>query len=129
MSVAASFEFLVLEKDHFVAADMQGGLAAAMPGCTVLHFLKVKDVIDHIRTSAPLSPKRHVFVTKLGVEQIDALDFALPAGVTPPAIVTRMGDDPDTIPARPGWFSLPSPFTQEDLHLLARHLLAQNAAA
>lgn len=129
MTDQTGFEFLVLEKDHLVAADMQGGLAAALPGCTVTHVLDPCDVVAHLQGWDESSRRQLVLVTKLTFSQMEELGLDQLVASANAKLVLRQGDDPVEAATARGWFCLPSPFVEEDLRALADHLLHQSAAA
>lgn len=108
--------FVIVEKDAFVAHDMQLGLQDASDGCEVLHLRDIAD-IQHMASVPP----RPVFITKLSISQIDEHGLVGFAGPNA-AIVLREGVDLAADVAARGWFSLASPFTAEDLTTLVNDI-------
>lgn len=112
----APLKFLIVEKDAFVARDMQLGLQDADAGCHVLHM---RDVAE-CQALLPF-PEYPVVITKLSIDQIDACGLTQIAGRNA-VIVVREGVDTLTAVARRGWLSLASPFTAEDLAALVHQI-------
>lgn len=123
------FRFVILEKDRFVANDMQEGLRAATPDCDTRHLLHPEDAGEAFSESAHEASSRTVLVTKLSVEQIDASGLSRLAQQSCADIVVRMGDDPLHAVTERGWFSLASPFTWDDLSALVADLTRRSTAA
>lgn len=118
-------EFLVLEKDPIVAADLLGGLQEALPDCSVHRFAAPPELIAHCEAHSAEDRARQVLITKLNIQQIEDLGLDRFAG----SVVVRLGDDSADSVVERGWYSLPSPFLQDDLLGLARQLEARPAAA
>lgn len=123
------FRFVILEKDRFVANDMQEGLKAATPDCDTCHLTHADEAGEAFSESSETGPARTVLVTKLSVEQIDASGLSRLARDSRAEIVVRMGDDPLHTVAERGWFSLASPFTWDDLSALVADLSRRSSAA
>lgn len=110
--------FVIVDKDVFVAHDMQLGLEYLATGCNVIHLRDIPGCV-----TVPNTLTRRVFITKLSIEQIDQCGLVQIAG--PDAdIVVREGVDTREAVAERGWFSLASPFTTDDLAVLVQELRA-----
>ncbi len=112
MMAPEPLKFVIVEKDPFVALDMQLGLQDAAAGCQVVHL---RD-IDEYQSLPPFSTSP-VVITKLSIAQIDACGLIQIAGQHA-AIVVREGIDTLKDVAERGWLSLASPFTADDLSVL-----------
>lgn len=124
--------FVIIEKDSFVARDMQDGLLAAVPDCDTFHLAHHDDASDALRRDAvagPADEPRMVIVTKLSLDQIDSSGLARAAYDAGAEMVVRMGDDPVGAVASRGWYSLASPFTWDDLSALVGSLSGRTTAA
>ncbi|MDP5308067.1 hypothetical protein [Paracoccus spongiarum] len=126
-----TFRFLLIEKDLFVARDMQEGLRMALPDCDIRCLSLPEDIHGALAETEAQngSAPRVVIVTKLSVDQIDLLGLTDAASRHRAEMVVRRGDDPPEAVAARGWFSLASPFTWDDLSDLAGDLRGRRSAA
>lgn len=108
--------FVIVEKDAFVALDMQLGLQDASVGCQVVHL---RDIADF--QSMPQPADRPVIITKLSIAEIDECGLVQIAGRRA-AIVVREGIDSVKAVVDRGWLSLASPFTADDLLTLVEDI-------
>lgn len=126
---AHMFRFVVIEKDCFVARDMQDGLQSAAPDCDVLRLARPEDAEDAFAQVSRADPTRIVIITKLTVAQLDSSGMARLAHDFGADIVVRLGDDPVQKVIERGWYSLASPFTWDDLAELVGGLTRRPAVA
>ncbi|WCR11905.1 hypothetical protein JHW45_05970 [Paracoccus stylophorae] len=118
---ASKFRFVIIEKDSFVARDMQDGLQSVVPGCDIRRLCHPGQLSDHL-ADASAGDARAVIITKLSLAQLDQNGISQLARDRNAAIVVRLGEDsPQEVTAR-GWLSLASPFTWDDLAALAEEL-------
>lgn len=126
------FRFFIIEKDSFVARDMQDGLLAAIPDCDARHLLhhdEARQIAAQGADGADTAATRSVIVTKMSLDQLDRTGLAGLARDLNADVVVRMGEDPVAAVAARGWFSLASPFTWDDLNSLVSELSNRTAAA
>lgn len=121
--------FVIIEKDSFVARDMQHGLQAANPDCDTCHLAHHADAPGVLLRQAEADEPRTVIVTKMSLEQIESTGLARIAQDAGAELVVRMGDDPVGSVMSRGWYSLASPFTWEDLSALVGSLTGRTTAA
>lgn len=121
--------FVIIEKDSFVARDMQDGLKAAIPDCDIKSLSGAEEALDIVKSCTDADDARAIIVTKLSLDQIDSTGLTQIARHVQADIVVRVGDDPPGAIAARGWFTLASPFTWDDLAALAVDLCRRTAAA
>lgn len=120
------FRFVILEKDCFIARDMQDGLQSACPNADIRRIATPEDVANACGDAQ--DSVRPVIITKLSVEQLDRAGISSLSRQIGAEIVVRMGDDPLCTVAERGWLSLASPFTWDDLAALVGDLVRRPAA-
>lgn len=115
--------FLILEKDSFIAMDMMQGLSFYEGDCRLHHFHSVDEM--HQRLPTTVDRQHHnIVVTKLSVAEIDASGLAQLARHHGCDVVVREGiDSTSSVEAR-GWHSLAAPFSQQDLSVLVNRMHA-----
>jgi hypothetical protein len=109
----SKLRFVIIEKDSFIAHDMQSGLQAAVPDCDTRWLPNVSDVVAQLSSAA--ADARTVLITKLSLSQLEETGLSNLAQQRGAEIVVRLGEDPKEEITRRGWFSLESPFTWDDL--------------
>lgn len=117
------FRFVIIEKDSFIARDMQSGLQAAVPDCDTRLLPNAAGAVEAFPRTT--DEARTVLITKLSLAQLDESGLSQLARDSGAEIVVRLGDDPQDEVTRHGWLSLASPFTWEDLAELAGDLSAR----
>lgn len=126
---AQKFRFIIIEKDSFVARDMQDGLLSALPGCDTLCLPDPGDIAAVAATLDPVERTRTVIVTKLSLEELEENGLARIAAEIGADIVVRMGEDSPVAVATRGWHSLACPFSRDDLAALVADLAHRSAHA
>lgn len=106
--------YLIIEKNGFIAADMQQGLADADTRSDSYQIEHV-DQLQSFLVSSVWTGRRPVFITKLSIAEIESTGLAGIARRMDGEIVVRMGQDPAAAVTARGWHSLASPFSREDL--------------
>lgn len=115
--------FLILEKDSFIARDMMEGLSFYEGSCRLHHFHSVDEMSQRLPATVD-SLHHNIVVTKLSVAEIDASGLAQLADIHGCDMVVREGiDSAATVQAR-GWHSLAAPFSQHDLSILVSRMHA-----
>lgn len=126
---ASKFRFVVIEKDSFVARDMQDGLQAAIPGCEIRQSCGYDQLPDLIPAPSPSDDMRTIIITKLSLAQLDSGGISQLAHDRHAEIVVRLGEDSVQDVTGRGWHSLASPFTWDDLAGLAMQLASRSETA
>lgn len=116
-----SFCFILIERDCFIAHDMDEGLLEACGFCTSRRIACIHELFgieDELTELAALP----VIITKASLHEIQAAGLDDLARRRNWPMVVRMGLDPvSEIEAR-GWLSLAAPFSREDLARLIDEL-------
>lgn len=115
--------FIIIERDSFIASDLRCGLHEACPDCLCLRTPDMDGcmmILRHLddRTARP------VIITKASIAEIDACGLGGMAAAQGWRLVLRLGSDPVQEVRARGWFSLPAPFTSDDITSLVRALRA-----
>lgn len=122
-----ALRIFVVEKDSFIARDMQIGLQQACPGGDVHCLRSLKDlrpVLDVLPPSSALP----VFITRLALQRLRESGLDLFSQRIGGVIVSR-GDviPPDEI-TQNDFLHLPDPFSTDDLYDLAAQLTVRSQA-
>ncbi|MCF3974458.1 hypothetical protein [Paracoccus salsus] len=121
--------FVIIEKDCFIARDMQEGLEAADPACETIRLRDPEEAVELVCGRQPDGRLRTVIITKLSLAQIEDCSLSRLADEGLVEIVVRIGDDTSEAVHRRGWFTLASPFTRDDLSALVVEVQVRAAAA
>ncbi|MGP9803854.1 hypothetical protein [Paracoccus sp. NSM] len=117
--------FIIIERDSFIAGDLRCGLLDACLDCLCLRTPDMDgcmSILHHLDDRAT----RPVIITKASIAEIDACGLGGMAAARGWRLVLRLGSDPvEAVRAR-GWFSLPAPFSSDDITSLV-HALREDA--
>lgn len=119
----ASFCFILIERDCFIARDLREGLAEACPCCTYRSF---SDLAGLVEAEAELQSldQLPVVITKASLEDLNSSGIAGMVRRNGWTMAVRMGADPLPEVQAEGWLSLAAPFSREDLVYLVEQLRA-----
>ncbi|MBW7056483.1 hypothetical protein KY389_07215 [Paracoccus bogoriensis] len=115
--------FIIIERDSFIASDLRCGLHDACPGCLCLRTPDLDGcmmILRHLDDRAT----RPVIITKLSIAEIEACGLGAMAAARGWRLVLRLGGDTIEAVRERGWFSLPAPFSSDDVAVLVQALQA-----
>lgn len=118
-----ALQFLIIEKDCFIAKDMQEGLNAADNSAACRQVRSLEELPSYL-DAAVANGLKNVIITKLPIDQIESSGLAGMAARTGAEIVVRQGEDRRDAVTAHGWRDLAWPFTGEDLADLVHDLQA-----
>lgn len=116
--------FIIIEADGFIAADMEAGLRGASPDCTVFRASSVEDAATLPHDADRLT----IFITSDVLARIEVSGLADLAARRGAEIVVREGLDSNAAVEARGFHSMQTPFTDAALLEVASEFSATHAA-